>query len=173
MFYHGNEISTEHPDHNMTQHTRTGSRYPLLHACNLRSTHGCDTRRSGGKDGTWNWVFSLDPGNGPGPLPGFVEFSSIWVRLHGNTTGLLGGGWGKKNTRPPGWYVTPTMSPIPNHAKIDVPEAQPSRFGATKARWEAQGAPKGGWEWCCGSHGASVACLPLFRVFVHIFAKGF
>ena len=67
--------------------------------------------------------------------------------------------------------LTPPMSPIPNHAKIDVPEAHPSRSGATKARWDPQGTPKGGWEWRYGSYGASVACLPL--VLRHANSTGF
>ena len=57
--------------------------------------------------------------------------------------------------------LTPPLSPIPNHAKIDVPEAHPSRSGATKARWDPQGTPKGGWGLRYGSYGASVACSPL------------
>ena len=69
--------------------------------------------------------------------------------------------------------LTPPMSPIPNHAKIDVPEAHPSRSGATKARWDPQGTPKGGWEWRYGSYGASVACVPLVLRFRTHLSTGF
>ena len=65
------------------------------------------------------------------------------------------------------------MSPIPNHAKTDVHEAHSKRSGATKARWDPQGAPKGGWEWRCGSYGAYVACLPLVLRFRTHLPTGF
>ena len=44
----------------------------------------------------------------------------------------------------PGFDLDPPSHPpephrIPNHAKIDVPEAHPSRSGATKARWTPRG----------------------------------
>ena len=48
--------------------------------------------------------------------------------------------------------LTQPMSPIPNQANTDVPDAHPSRSGATKKR-DPQGTPKGGWEWRCGSYG--------------------
>ena len=61
--------------------------------------------------------------------------------------------------------LTSLMSPIPNHAKIDVPEAHPIRPKATKARWDT-------WR-RHGSCGASVACLPLVLRFRAHFPTGF
>ena len=39
--YHGEDIGTEHPDHNITQHTSTGLCYPSIHA-SYASMHACD-----------------------------------------------------------------------------------------------------------------------------------
>ena len=47
-FYHGEDLGTECPDHNITQHTSTGLRYPSIHAF-YASMHATNTRGSGGK----------------------------------------------------------------------------------------------------------------------------
>jgi len=60
--------------------------------------------------------------------------------------------------------LTSLMSPIPNHAKIDVPEAHPSRPGATKARWDPQGTPGD----AMGHAGRRWRVYLWFCVFVHI-----
>ena len=42
-FYHGEDFGTEHPDHNITQHSSTGARYPSLRPHYMHFARLCQT----------------------------------------------------------------------------------------------------------------------------------
>ena len=53
-FYHGEDVGIEHPDHNITQQSSTGARYPSLHAF-YASMDACNT--PAWKGGQERWCF--------------------------------------------------------------------------------------------------------------------